>query len=754
MRSELDDLIEDLSTSDKLTDPNERISYQINAFKKFNKKNESKFRFDAILEENDAKTNLIQTKYLNLLDSCWTFLNSNNSVSDLFTLNVSLASQLLDSIRLISRDKKLIKLFERHDLLETIKQMANLSLNHLNEHLLKLENEITNNVTKNAGDLEKEALIYSLNVFALKCISNLIYNSSFTLNYFVNNNVAEAIIIHLKLFNTSELLNAANDTNISDKKNIMLFNLRILFLLTALNKELRQKLEKLQLISYLVEIIDQIMKERLNVKDLNLNDLNLNNLMSSNNEQDYCYLKSNDIDYLNEILKTLYNLTMDLDSVKENSLVIGPMTPFNISNQQKSPNKIVEVKQDIEEEEAHLMHLVSILRDLITCKVESESASVSPAAESKLTDLYANIINVLTNMPSTCFDELLTPVLANITAAPHVFQFSTERVKKLSQKNMDIRIAQSIKRNTRTSKRKIKKSSNSSNSLTSPLSISPKLPQSSSQSVSDLSPSESDLLTLMSMDEDMEFEGKNMEAVAIVLSFMSRFVTSYLKRKEESDKLYPVLLLLILMSKSNKIIRHYCRLKVLPPLTKQDLLNLPQNGLTIRNRLAKLMTDANLQIKRLAAQFLYVLCKESVSRLIKYTGYGNAAGLLVDLGIMASNKPSNTIEEYSSDSDNDSEDYKNMAGYINPVTGRAELDKNRDMFEGMSEEQKEYEAVQLANAFDKLSRLNGIIKPATFGPDGRPVEIEHVLQLQEEAAKLKDSLKLNKSNTNEGDSAD
>ncbi len=164
-------------------------------------------------------------------------------------------------------------------------------------------------------------------------------------------------------------------------------------------------------------------------------------------------------------------------------------------------------------------------------------------------------------------------------------------------------------------------------------------------------------------------------------------------------------------------------------------MNLPHNGQTIRNRLAKLMTDPNIQIKRLAAQFLYVLCKESVSRLVKYTGYGNAAGLLVDLGVMAANKAPSKTDEYSSDSDNDSEEFKELQSFINPVTGRAELDQAKrsdQAFEGMSEEQKEYEAMRLVNAFDKLSKMsNGLIKPARFGPDGRPVEIEHLLQLQE-----------------------
>ena len=35
-----------------------------------------------------------------------------------------------------------------------------------------------------------------------------------------------------------------------------------------------------------------------------------------------------------------------------------------------------------------------------------------------------------------------------------------------------------------------------------------------------------------------------------------------------------------------------------------------------------------------AAEFLFVLCKEDSNRLIKYTGYGNAAGLLLTHGLL------------------------------------------------------------------------------------------------------------------------
>lgn len=55
----------------------------------------------------------------------------------------------------------------------------------------------------------------------------------------------------------------------------------------------------------------------------------------------------------------------------------------------------------------------------------------------------------------------------------------------------------------------------------------------------------------------------------------------------------------------------------------------------LRNKLVRLMTHLDTDVKRVAAEFLFVLCSESVPRFIKYTGYGNAAGLLAARGLMA-----------------------------------------------------------------------------------------------------------------------
>jgi hypothetical protein len=48
----------------------------------------------------------------------------------------------------------------------------------------------------------------------------------------------------------------------------------------------------------------------------------------------------------------------------------------------------------------------------------------------------------------------------------------------------------------------------------------------------------------------------------------------------------------------------------------------------------------------------------------------------------------------------------------------------------MSDEQKEYEAMKLVNLINDLQNV-GLVRPAVPGPDGRPREVEHILQLQE-----------------------
>uniref|UniRef100_A0A1I7XCI4 Synembryn-A n=1 Tax=Heterorhabditis bacteriophora TaxID=37862 RepID=A0A1I7XCI4_HETBA len=186
---------------------------------------------------------------------------------------------------------------------------------------------------------------------------------------------------------------------------------------------------------------------------------------------------------------------------------------------------------------------------------------------------------------------------------------------------------------------------------------------------------------------------------------------------------------------ANKEARRYCRMKsynllrncflqILPPLKDTDVCRRPDEGNSLRNKIVRVMMSPAFS-KDLAAEFLFVLCKRSVNRLIKYTGLGHAAGLLANSGLLGQiNAPKND----SDSEDSETEEYKAIQDRVNPVTGCLRPPSCTSPFDGMSEEQKEYEAMRLVDAMHKLMNT-GVIQPGTVGDDGRPRAVEHVLEL-------------------------
>ncbi|XP_056244092.1 synembryn-A isoform X2 [Seriola aureovittata] len=211
----------------------------------------------------------------------------------------------------------------------------------------------------------------------------------------------------------------------------------------------------------------------------------------------------------------------------------------------------------------------------------------------------------------------------------------------------------------------------------------------------------------------IEYMGVNMDAVNMLLEFMEKRLDRGHKLKET---LLPSLNLLTESGRIHRETRKFLRSKVLPPL--RDVKNRPEVGSSLRNKLVRLMTHIDTDVKDCAAEFLYVLCKESVSRFIKYTGYGNAAGLLAARGLLRGGRDSGI---YSEDEDSETEEYREAKAHINPITGVVEEEQPNPM-EGMTEEQKEYEAMKLVRMFDKLSRTN-VIQPMQLGMDGKMREL-------------------------------
>ncbi|CAK6966403.1 synembryn-A [Scomber scombrus] len=210
----------------------------------------------------------------------------------------------------------------------------------------------------------------------------------------------------------------------------------------------------------------------------------------------------------------------------------------------------------------------------------------------------------------------------------------------------------------------------------------------------------------------IEYMGVNMDTVNMLMEFMEKKLDRGHKLKET---LLPSLNLLTESARIHRETRKFLRSKVLPPL--RDVKNKPEVGNALRNKLVRLMTHIDTDVKDCAAEFLFVLCKE-ISRFIKYTGYGNAAGLLAARGLLRGGRDSGV---YSEDEDSETEEYREARSQINPITGVVEEEQPNPM-EGMTEEQKEIEAMKLVQMFDKLSRTN-LIQPMQLGMDGRMREI-------------------------------
>ncbi|KAM5222770.1 chaperone Ric-8A isoform 1-T1 [Hipposideros larvatus] len=226
------------------------------------------------------------------------------------------------------------------------------------------------------------------------------------------------------------------------------------------------------------------------------------------------------------------------------------------------------------------------------------------------------------------------------------------------------------------------------------------------------------LLTLEPQESSVEFLGVNMDVIHVLLSFLEKRLHQTHRLKE---RVAPVLSVLTECARLHRPARKFLKAQVLPPL--RDVRTRPEVGEMLRNKLVRLMTHLDTDVKRVAAEFLFVLCSESVPRFVKYTGYGNAAGLLAARGLMAGGRPPG---QYSEDEDTDTDEYKEAKASINPVTGRVE-EKPPNPMAGMTDEQKEHEAMRLVNMLDKLSR-HRVIQPMGMSPRGQLTSLQDAMR--------------------------
>ncbi|RWS13130.1 synembryn-A-like protein [Dinothrombium tinctorium] len=491
----------------------------------------------------------------------------------------------LATLRILSRDRNHLDDLFTIDKIETIL------------HLARLVGEEEAFLTENSVNFDSTVIVE-----AQKCLCNLIYNSTIIQKMCCSNSCIDGIMLRLRMYKDPML-----------PVEVKYFDMRMLFLLTALNPEIRPKIrEDYHGLIYLMEAIDLILKEAeepgqkpMKKSKRKRKGREKSDNKNVNTEEDTSRaLHDSSVNLCCEVLKVLFNLTVNID------------------------------RENVDEvEEAHYLRLVGILHDLLLSDTKSKE---------KREELQSHTINLLTNMPAVSYEELLVPI---------------EEIGKIDSSKY-------------------------------------------------------------------EYDDMNVEAITVLLEFLEKRLEKQ-PSKTMQESLAPILTCLCEMSRSNRVIRKYLRSQVLPPL--KDVMSRPEEGTTIRNRLVKLMTNPNTDVKELVADFLFVLCKENVGRLIKYTGYGNAAGLLANRGLMLGGRGRGS---YSSESeDSDTEEYLKCRDKINPVIGCYEEPRKNPM-EGMTEEQKEYEAMQLVNMMDKLTRT-GVVQPCRVGEDGKPHPIEHVLELQD-----------------------
>ncbi|XP_065183378.1 synembryn-A-like [Sycon ciliatum] len=176
------------------------------------------------------------------------------------------------------------------------------------------------------------------------------------------------------------------------------------------------------------------------------------------------------------------------------------------------------------------------------------------------------------------------------------------------------------------------------------------------------------------------------------------------------NDLVPLVTAIANCARACPVARRYWRQKVLPTLG--NVVSRPDEGNSLKARLVRLMTSPHTNLAATVAEFLFVLCKENAGRFVKYTGYGNAAGLLLQRGMLGGGKGEQTAD-YSSDSDDsDTEEYRESR--VNVMTGGPEAQDQVDPLAGMTEEEKEAEAERLGELMTKLENT-GVMKVMRVG---------------------------------------
>ncbi|CAI2350298.1 unnamed protein product [Caenorhabditis sp. 36 PRJEB53466] len=237
-----------------------------------------------------------------------------------------------------------------------------------------------------------------------------------------------------------------------------------------------------------------------------------------------------------------------------------------------------------------------------------------------------------------------------------------------------------------------------------------------------------------------EQEFKNMELTERLLAIIERKCDEIRElgtdplATESTEMLGPYFQFLSRLCMLNKYSRRYCRLRIIPPLTAEEVQKRPEEQENLRGKLCRMMMTPTAT-KEVVQAFLFIICKRSTDRFIKYFGFGHAAGHLANLGLLGT---INQAKRDSDSEDSETEEYNSIRDTVNPVTGAVYPADRGSILAGMSDEQKEFEAMKLVDAMNKMMEA-GIVKPGTIGEDGKVREVKHVLELIDKVQELDDN---------------
>jgi len=228
----------------------------------------------------------------------YTFNNKNELLTYLFKYLQDLSYfkhflAFLVTLRILSRDKKDLENLFTADRIETLLQFARLVGK---DSFLRAEN---------LNENESKVVIE-----AQKCISNLIFNNNVIRKLCCHNGCIDGIMLRLRMYKNPGL-----------PIEVKYFDMRILFLITALNSEMVAKIrDEYHGIVYLIEELDLLLKES---QECESTEKDHGVCVKDDNQMEtVCLLSDQIVDACCEVLKVLFNLTVDLDQLNLNEVCL------------------------------------------------------------------------------------------------------------------------------------------------------------------------------------------------------------------------------------------------------------------------------------------------------------------------------------------------------------------------------------------------------------------------------------------------